>query len=222
MSEVRGSRRRGLRGWPWACAVVGAGAVAAVLAALPGDMEAEAGPSPASAVARRFPLAWSTPAATPAPHGIAQLRHSDEARRTLFDPQPVYPTLAFAIAALPAPTQPAPVAAPRPPSRPRAVLNDAQIASIKERLNLTREQQRHWPALESALRQLDWKRPSPARGKAAPSSPAAAPTVDVNGAEVERLKAAAAPLMLSFTAEQKREVRSLANIVGLEKVLSEF
>jgi hypothetical protein len=185
-------------------------------------MEAEAGPSPASAVARRFPLAWSTPAATPAPHGIAQLRHSDEARRTLFDPQPVYPTLAFAIAALPAPTQPAPVAAPRPPSRPRAVLNDAQIASIKERLNLTREQQRHWPALESALRQLDWKRPSPARGKAAPSSPAAAPTVDVNGAEVERLKAAAAPLMLSFTAEQKREVRSLANIVGLEKVLSEF
>jgi hypothetical protein len=211
--------------------VVGAGAVAAVLAALPGDMEAEAGPSPASAVARRFPLAWSTPAATPAPHGIAQLRHSDEARHSLFDPQPVYPAPPEVPSWLATPLEPtkaeqdalAALAALQPPepratARPRAVLNDAQIASIKERLNLTRAQERHWPALEAALKRLNWKRPSAARA----SSYTTTPTVDVNAADLDRFRAAAAPLMQSFSAEQKREVRALIAIVGLEKLLAEF
>ena len=39
-------------------------------------------------------------------------------------------------------------------TRPGAVLNDAQIASIKRRLNLTPDQERMWPSVESALRNL--------------------------------------------------------------------
>jgi hypothetical protein len=34
------------------------------------------------------------------------------------------------------------------------VLNDAQIASLKQRLKLTAEQERMWPAVEAALRKI--------------------------------------------------------------------
>ena len=34
------------------------------------------------------------------------------------------------------------------------MLNDAQIASIKQRLKLTAEQERMWPAVEAALRKI--------------------------------------------------------------------
>jgi hypothetical protein len=203
--------------------------VAALLAALPGDMEAEAGPPPASAVARRFPLTWSTPFAQPAPAGLARVRQRDEDGRALFDPQPVYsapPEVPSWLVPPPEPTQAerdalaalAALPPPRAPARPRAVLNDAQIASIKERLNLTRAQERHWPALEAALKRLAWKRPPASRA----SSYATTPTVDVDAAELDRFKAAAAPLMQSFSAEQKREVRALIAIVGLEKLLAGF
>ena len=54
-----------------------------------------------------------------------------------------------------------PAAAPRAaPTRPGALLNDAQIASIKSRLKLTPEQQRHWPAVEAAL-QTSHEPPTP-------------------------------------------------------------
>jgi hypothetical protein len=39
-------------------------------------------------------------------------------------------------------------------SRPGSVLNDAQIASIKQRLKLTRDQELLWPAVETALRDV--------------------------------------------------------------------
>src|SRR5205823_4752025 len=45
-------------------------------------------------------------------------------------------------------------AEPHRPANPRTVLNDAQIASIKERLHLTPSQERMWPAVAAALRGL--------------------------------------------------------------------
>ena len=42
--------------------------------------------------------------------------------------------------------------------RPGFVLNDAQIASIKQRLHLTQDQEEMWPAVEAALRNLAYTR----------------------------------------------------------------
>ena len=52
---------------------------------------------------------------------------------------------------------PTPVAKPKAaakplPPKPYAVLSDAQIAGIKDRLRLTSDQESYWPAVESALR----------------------------------------------------------------------
>jgi hypothetical protein len=103
-----------------------------------------------------------------------------------------------------------------------AVFNEAQIASIKERLNLTPSQVRMWPAVEAALRDLAYKKPvKTAQAGGAPSA-AGRPTLDPNSEEVARLKSAAVPLVLSFDSEQRRELRTLANLIGLGSVAANF
>ena len=114
----------------------------------------------------------------------------------------------------------------RAASQRGAVLNEAQIASIKERLNLTPSQERMWPAVEAALRDLAYKKPvagaqKPAPGNAAQGNAARA-TLDPNGAEVARLKSAAIPLVMSFDYEQKRELRTLAHLIGLGSMVAQF
>ena len=47
---------------------------------------------------------------------------------------------------------------PRPPQPPDAVFNDAQIASIKDRLELSEEQKPSWQAVEASLREVVWDR----------------------------------------------------------------
>jgi hypothetical protein len=94
------------------------------------------------------------------------------------------------------------------------VFNDAQIASIKSRLRLTADQQRHWPAVEAALRNITYKKDTARGGKSA--------AVDPNSPGVQQLKSSAIPLVLSFSEEQKNEVRQLARLMGLEQVASAF
>jgi hypothetical protein len=101
------------------------------------------------------------------------------------------------------------------------VFNDAQIVSIKERLNLTPSQERMWPAVEVALRDLAYKKPAAGAQKTAQGA-TRTQTLDPNSAEVERLKSAAIPLVMSFDYEQKRELRTLANLIGLGSVASQF
>ena len=84
------------------------------------------------------------------------------------------------------------------------MLNSAQIASIKKRLGLTREQEQYWPAVEAALRQMAWKK-SDKKGEAK--------VVDMSTVDVDGLKSAAFPLVMSFNDEQKRELRSLAHFL---------
>jgi hypothetical protein len=96
-----------------------------------------------------------------------------------------------------------------------AVLNDAQIASIRERLNLTPSQQRMWPPVEAALRGLVYKKLASANQKAAPVLDPASP-------EVSRLKSAAVPLVMSFNSEQRNELRTLAHLVGLGSLVAQF
>jgi hypothetical protein len=108
-------------------------------------------------------------------------------------------------------------------SRSNNVLNDAQIASIKRRLNLTPEQERMWPPVEAALRKIVYTKSAMnphTRGAQSSGSPAA--YIDPTSAEVRQLKAAALPLITRLNDEQKREVKMLAYVMGLEAVASQF
>jgi hypothetical protein len=107
-------------------------------------------------------------------------------------------------------------------NRPGFMLNDAQIASIRRRLNLTPDQEQMWPAVEAALRNLAYTSTRDARRRGAPASAAQLASADPNSAEVQDLKSAAIPLIMSFNNEQKDEVRSLAHVMGLDKLASEF
>jgi len=104
---------------------------------------------------------------------------------------------------------------PRPPVRSRNVLNDEQIASLKERLNLTPKQAPYWPAVEAALRKITWPKTAHKGG-----TPAA--RIDPNSKEVQELKSAAIPLIMMMSGEQKDEVRRLAHVMGLGSVATQF
>ena len=69
------------------------------------------------------------------------------------------------IAAAPPRANRAPAVAPSrvATNRPGYMLDDAQIASIKERLHLTPDQQQMWPAVEAALRNIAYTRAQQAR-----------------------------------------------------------
>lgn len=101
-------------------------------------------------------------------------------------------------------------------------LNDAQIASIKGRLHLTPDQERMWPAVEAALRNIAYANARDARRRGLPPDATDVASIDPNGAEVANLKSAAIPLIMSFDDEQRNEVRSLAHVMGLDRLASEF
>ena len=113
-----------------------------------------------------------------------------------------------------APPKPKVVAKP-PVQKSYALLSDAQIAGIKERLKLSPSQEYYWPAVENALRAVAHK--IHASRQADPANAAAVP-IDPEAAEVQQLKSAAMPLLFQLREDQKREVRSLARLIGLEKV----
>jgi len=106
-----------------------------------------------------------------------------------------------------------PAPAPRAKHQPATLFNDAQIASIKARLNLSRDQERYWPSVESALRYIGWRH---SRERPGADPPALDPD------DVERVKYAAMPLIMSLREDQKREVRMLAHVMGLEKIAAQF
>lgn len=108
---------------------------------------------------------------------------------------------------------------PPPPEHKNAILDKSQIASIKTRLRLTEAQMEYWPAVEAAL--LDVVRKQ-ARGARHKTTYAAAPKIDVNSAEVQSLVWAAMPLLMRLREDQKKEVRQLARVLGLESVASQI
>ncbi len=112
--------------------------------------------------------------------------------------------------------------ASRHANRPGFVLNDVQIASIRQRLHLTPDQQRMWPAVEAALRNVAYAKARDPHWRGAPASAAEVAALDPDSAAVQGLKSAAVPLIMSFSDEQKNEVRSLAHVMGLDRLASEF
>jgi hypothetical protein len=116
------------------------------------------------------------------------------------------------VAALPPPK---PKLAAKPaPQKSYALLSDAQIAGIKERLKLTSDQEYYWPGIENALRGI--ARKIHAARQHDPNATAA--QIDPDSTEVAQLKSAAMPLLFQLREDQKDEVRKLARIIGLEKV----
>jgi hypothetical protein len=101
------------------------------------------------------------------------------------------------------------------------VLTDAQIASIKRRLNLTAEQEQLWPAVESALRKIVYTK-NAMDAHAAQADGTRMVYIDPGSAELQQLKSAALPLIMRLNGEQKREVKMLAYVMGLEAVASQF
>jgi hypothetical protein len=177
------------------------------------------------AIDLRFPAEWSAAGGAAPVLAFA----SADGEITLFDPNPTYPVAqakplppAPEASANPKPVVQAALAKPAPVHRPvhrsNAVLNDSQIASIKRRLNLTPEQERYWPAVEAQLRKMEYKKD--AADKSTKNIRLAA--VDTSKVDVEGLKSAGFPLVMSFSDDQRRELKSLAHLLGLESVISGF
>jgi hypothetical protein len=122
--------------------------------------------------------------------------------------KPVQPVIAVKPHAAPA---------PRAANRPGYMLDDAQIGSIKQRLHLTPDQERMWPAVEVALRNIAF-----ARVRAARQHGAQPGAIDPNSTEVQDLKSAAIPLLMSFSDQQKDEVRSLVHVMGVDQLATQF
>lgn len=102
--------------------------------------------------------------------------------------------------------------------KPEPLLSDGQIAGIRERLKLSSDQEYYWPAVEKALRAVGRKINS---GRST-NAIAGAPLIDPDAAEVQQLKFAAMPLLFQLREDQKREVRSLARLMGLEQVAAQI
>jgi hypothetical protein len=112
---------------------------------------------------------------------------------------------------------PKPKAAAKPqPQKNYALLSDIQIAGIKERLKLSSSQESYWPPVETALRAVARKIHA---GRQTNPGAGGMP-IDPEAEEVQQLKSAAMPLLFQLREDQKSEVRSLARIIGLEKVAS--
>ena len=113
-----------------------------------------------------------------------------------------------------APAKTKPAVSKRQPTY--AILSDEQIAGVKERMKLTPYQAQQWPAIEAALRKIAAKLNRNARG----SAEVTAASIDPDSQEVQDLKTAAMPLLFTLSEDQKREVRSLARVIGLDAVAS--
>ena len=105
-----------------------------------------------------------------------------------------------------------------------AALGDARIAALKAGLKLTPEQEKNWPAVETAMRDLAKQRSErfAARAKAEqPKDPIdrlalRATTMQEQGAALKKLADAAGPLYKSLDDGQKRRFLALARLGARE------
>jgi hypothetical protein len=161
-----------------------------------------------------YALASVEPAQTASVSEPLRLAYASETPADILAPKPV---------AVAAPqvqvTAPKPKLAAKPAAQKSyALLSDAQIAGIKERLRLSSDQEYYWPAVERALRAVARRIHETRRG----DPRATGAPIDPDSAEVQQLKSAAMPLLFQLREDQKREVRTLARLIGLEQVASQI
>jgi hypothetical protein len=105
------------------------------------------------------------------------------------------------------------------------LFNEAQLASIKTRLKLSEYQEQYWPPVENALRAIGHAvaRGTPPKTTALGyASETRLAQIDPDSDEVQQLKSAAFPLIMSMNDDQKQQVRNIAHVMGLERVASSF
>ena len=108
----------------------------------------------------------------------------------------------------------------RPSVQDIAAFGDARIAALKAGLELTPEQQKNWPAVESAMRELARQRAdrlAARRDAKAPADPVArldrrAEAMQNRGAALKKLADAAGPLYASLNDAQKHRFTVLARL----------
>jgi hypothetical protein len=186
-------------------------------------------PAPTSVVAQRFPSHWQqalaragsgdndTPAEVLAYAPNAQPQQAEREAPAASGYQLASVDRAAEPGAAPTPM---PKRVPKAAPKQQVLFNDAQLASIKARLRLTRDQEAYWPQVEAALRAISWKIATQSKGVV--SGKQQAQMIDPSSPEVARLKSAAFPLIMSMREDQKQEVRQLAHTMGLKQVASMF
>jgi LTXXQ motif family protein len=99
---------------------------------------------------------------------------------------------------------------------------NSQIAQVKSMLRLTPAQERHWPPVEAALRNL--ARQATAREDDSDGMVqrfrAKAKSLAVNTAAIQRVVAAARPLIRILDEEQKQTARALVGSYGATSLAS--
>jgi hypothetical protein len=170
----------------------------------------------------RFPAGWQTAVrAEPAVAAPPTLAYAPESARNNAGRQAPAQSSGYELASVDPAPAPMPKRIAKPKPKNTVLFNDAQLASIKARLKLTRDQEQYWPQVEQALRAISWKiaqQQDPKR----PVRGSQASMIDPGSPEVARLKSAAFPLIMSLREEQKQEVRQLAHTMGLKQVATMF
>jgi hypothetical protein len=92
---------------------------------------------------------------------------------------------------------------------------NSQIAQVKSMLRLTPAQERYWPAVEAALRNLARQAAREDDGDSMVQRvKARARSLTSNAAAIQRVVAAARPLIRVLDEQQKQTARSLVNSYG--------
>ena len=181
-------------------------------------------PPPSATDVLRQAYASSSPADVEAAKAVAALTQSAPVTAAVPMTGPATAPASTGALAPAAEIPPVTVTAPQPskpkvaskpaPQKSYALLSDAQIAGIKDRLRLSSSQEYYWPSVEAALRNVARK----INAERLSNPHATAAQLDPDSEEVQQLKSAAMPLLFQLREDQKDEVRKLARIIGLEKV----
>ena len=108
------------------------------------------------------------------------------------------------------------IAAPAALSQSSTNINIDRIKSV---LQLTAEQQRYWPAIETALRSLAREQARPEPSGFVSRMKRKVVSVVLNGAAIERLASAVRPLVAMLSQEQMQSASGLAQEMGLGPVV---
>lgn len=182
--------------------------------------------TPAEVIASRFPTEWGALApVSAAAFALANVPKQEvvgNASAIDFLSSPLlFDQARQGIASLPAYLAPNPdlpegadVVIPRPRHGGKATLfTDGQIASIKERLKLSSEQEALWPPVEAALRAIAW------RGS---RDQLDHKTATLDPKSLVKVTTALGPFLKKLRADQKDELRSIAHVMGLANLAAQL
>lgn len=110
----------------------------------------------------------------------------------------------------------------KPTAEDITALSDARIAALKAGLKLTAEQEKNWPAVETAMRDLAKQRSERFAARASADKPTdpferlslRAEMMESRGAALKKFTDAAGPLYKSLDEGQKRRFMMLAHVGG--------